>query len=50
MLAVGLRRLAKLERVLTKIRATAPERSLRALEREIRHQERLNRAIKEWGL
>jgi len=49
-LAVGLRRLATLERVMEKIRVTGPERSVKMLAREIRHQERLNQVCRDRGL
>ena len=49
-LTVGLRRLATMQRVLENIRTTAPERSVSMLEREIRHQQRLNEAMRDRGL
>ena len=48
--STGKKRLAVLQRVLKKHGATLPVQSRLLLEQAIRHQKRLNKAVKEWGL
>jgi len=48
--STGKKRLAVLKRVLKKHGATFQVKDRLLLEQEIRHQKRLNKAVKEWSL